>query len=356
MPTTAVDARRDRPPPTSTRRRAGAGRVLRPRRRGLARRRADRRRGRRHRARCATPGCGSAFVSNNSSQPVGDVVGEARALRRAGRARRRGHQRASPRPRCSRHDAARRAPACSCAAGPGVVEALDRRRARRGPRGAGRRGGRRASTATSTSTALDRASDAVRDGARFVATNLDATYPMPGGACCPGAGSIVAAVADRVRARTPEVAGKPEAPTVALVRAALRAPGRDGRRPAVDRRRAGRPRSAGRSRSCSRGSPRRSRRRAARRSPTRRRRSSPPTSARSRPSARSRTFDVSASPPYPAAGDRAPTTRRRAGAPGPRREPSPGASRRSRAGRVLVGGSRADAPGPPGRRRRADRS
>jgi 4-nitrophenyl phosphatase len=64
--------------------------------------------------------------------------------------------------------------------------------------------------------ALDRASAAVRAGARFVATNLDATYPVPGG-LIPGAGSLVAAVATAAGS-TPEVAGKPEAPTVGLIR------------------------------------------------------------------------------------------------------------------------------------------
>jgi glycerol-1-phosphatase len=63
---------------------------------------------------------------------------------------------------------------------------------------------------------LDRASAAVRAGARFVATNLDATYPVPGG-LIPGAGSLVAAVATAAGS-TPEVAGKPEAPTVGLIR------------------------------------------------------------------------------------------------------------------------------------------
>jgi HAD superfamily hydrolase (TIGR01450 family) len=62
---------------------------------------------------------------------------------------------------------------------------------------------------------LDRASRAVREGARFVATNLDATYPVPGG-LIPGAGSLVAAVATAAGA-TPEVAGKPEAATVGLI-------------------------------------------------------------------------------------------------------------------------------------------
>ena len=65
--------------------------------------------------------------------------------------------------------------------------------------------------------ALSRASAAVRAGARFVATNLDATYPIPGG-LIPGAGALVAAVATAAGS-TPEVAGKPEAPTVGLIRA-----------------------------------------------------------------------------------------------------------------------------------------
>jgi len=50
-----------------------------------------------------------------------------------------------------------------------------------------------------------------------VATNLDATYPAPDG-LLPGNGSLVAAVATAA-GRRPEVAGKPEPPTVALVRA-----------------------------------------------------------------------------------------------------------------------------------------
>jgi 4-nitrophenyl phosphatase len=66
---------------------------------------------------------------------------------------------------------------------------------------------------------LDRASTAVRAGARFVATNIDATYPIPGG-LLPGAGALVAAVATASGA-VPEVAGKPERPTVDLVRRRL---------------------------------------------------------------------------------------------------------------------------------------
>ena len=63
---------------------------------------------------------------------------------------------------------------------------------------------------------LATAADAVRDGARFVATNLDATYPVPGG-LLPGAGALVAAVAT-ASGVTPEVAGKPSPGMAALVR------------------------------------------------------------------------------------------------------------------------------------------
>jgi 4-nitrophenyl phosphatase len=61
------------------------------------------------------------------------------------------------------------------------------------------------------------ASDVARAGARFVATNLDPTYPGADG-LLPGAGSLVAAVAT-ASGRTPEVAGKPEPAMAACVRA-----------------------------------------------------------------------------------------------------------------------------------------
>src|SRR6185503_673624 len=60
------------------------------------------------------------------------------------------------------------------------------------------------------------ASDAVRAGARYVATNLDPTYPGADG-LLPGAGSIAAAVTT-ASGRPPDVAGKPHAPMVSLVR------------------------------------------------------------------------------------------------------------------------------------------
>jgi glycerol-1-phosphatase len=71
----------------------------------------------------------------------------------------------------------------------------------------------------------DRASAAIRAGARFVATNSDATYPAPHG-LVPGAGAIIAAVATAA-GRDPVVAGKPNPPTVALLRDRIRADGHD---------------------------------------------------------------------------------------------------------------------------------
>lgn len=66
---------------------------------------------------------------------------------------------------------------------------------------------------------LTRAQAAIRAGARFVASNDDATYPH-GDTVLPGAGSIVAAitVAGGVE---PVVAGKPHAPIAAFVRERL---------------------------------------------------------------------------------------------------------------------------------------
>jgi 4-nitrophenyl phosphatase len=63
---------------------------------------------------------------------------------------------------------------------------------------------------------LTRAADAVRAGARYVATNLDPTYPVHGG-MIPGAGALAAAVST-ASGRTPDVAGKPAAPMADLVR------------------------------------------------------------------------------------------------------------------------------------------
>jgi len=54
---------------------------------------------------------------------------------------------------------------------------------------------------------LEQAATAIRSGARFIATNTDVTFPMPGGPV-PGAGAIVAAIAAASES-SPEVTGKP---------------------------------------------------------------------------------------------------------------------------------------------------
>ena len=66
---------------------------------------------------------------------------------------------------------------------------------------------------------LTRLSSTIRKGARFIATNDDATYPTPDGVI-PGGGAIVAAVATASGVQ-PIVAGKPYAPMADLVRSVL---------------------------------------------------------------------------------------------------------------------------------------
>jgi len=164
-------------------------------------------------ARLRAAGLRVAFVSNNSNSPVGDVVGK---LGRMGVP-------ATPGDVVTSAMAAAWLLAQSLAAGarvltsagPGVREAL----AEHGlvavdaaPADAVVVGFHR----DFDYDGLDRASAAVRAGARFVATNMDATYPIPGG-LIPGAGSLVAAVATASGSR-PEVAGKPEPPTVGIIR------------------------------------------------------------------------------------------------------------------------------------------
>ena len=166
-----------------------------------------------------------AFLTNNSSLRVGDFVAKLARFGIAAEPDDGAHERAGRRRRCS-PPTSRAGRAVLACAGPGVVEALERGRLRRRsvepPADAVVVGWHR----DFDFDGLDRASRAVRDGARFVATNVDATYPVPGGVL-PGAGAIVAAVAT-ASGRTPEVAGKPEPPTVAMVRRRLGAHGRDG--------------------------------------------------------------------------------------------------------------------------------
>lgn len=157
-----------------------------------------------------------AFLSNNSSQVTADVVG---ALGRAGveTTERDVFTSARAAAELLGETLARGARVLVCA-GPGVVEALER---------SGFdpvRDGRVEAVVVGFHRDFDfaglaRAADAVRGGGRFVATNLDATYPVPGG-LVPGAGAIVAAVATASGCE-PEVAGKPAAATVAMVRREL---------------------------------------------------------------------------------------------------------------------------------------
>lgn len=63
------------------------------------------------------------------------------------------------------------------------------------------------------------ASSAVRDGARFIASNADATYPTDAG-LVPGAGSILAGVATASGSEA-MVAGKPHQPMADVIRARL---------------------------------------------------------------------------------------------------------------------------------------
>lgn len=69
---------------------------------------------------------------------------------------------------------------------------------------------------------LAAAATAIRRGARFVATNADATYPTPAG-LLPGNGALVAAVATASGAE-PVVAGKPHEAMAALVAARVAPP------------------------------------------------------------------------------------------------------------------------------------
>jgi 4-nitrophenyl phosphatase len=108
------------------------------------------------------------------------------------------------------------------AAGPGVVDAVEARGAVAVPT---RSGARPVVDAVVVGfhrsfdfDVLDEAAAAVRAGARFIGTNDDATYPIPGGAL-PGSGALVAAVATAA-GRAALVAGKPHEPMAALIRSA----------------------------------------------------------------------------------------------------------------------------------------
>jgi 4-nitrophenyl phosphatase len=165
-------------------------------------------------ARFRAAGLDVGFMTNNSSLPVGGYVEKLARLGVAAAA-----AEILTRALAAADLLAEELPAGSkvlACSGPGVVEALEARGFEvvdAGPAEAVVVGWHR----TFDFDRLDRASAAVRAGARFVATNMDATYPAPDG-LLPGNGSLVAAVATAA-GRRPEVAGKPEPPTVALVKA-----------------------------------------------------------------------------------------------------------------------------------------
>ena len=154
-----------------------------------------------------------AFLSNNSSLTVSDVIAK---LARCGVAAGPDQVLTSALAAADLlHDSLPAGAEVLPCAGPGVIEALHAvglRTVDRPPAAAVVVGFHR----NFDFEELDRTSQAIRDGARFVATNLDATYPIAGG-LLPGAGAIVAAIAT-ASGTSPEVAGKPSPAMAALVR------------------------------------------------------------------------------------------------------------------------------------------
>jgi HAD superfamily hydrolase (TIGR01450 family) len=162
-------------------------------------------------ARLRAAGHDLVFCTNNSNQPVAAVEDK---LARHGISAR-GDVLTSAMAAASLLTAGERVLVCG---GPGVVEAIEASGAipvREGP-----------ADAVLVGLHLDfdyqglrEAATAVRGGARFFATNDDATYPTAAGPI-PGGGAIVAAVAT-ASGIAPTVAGKPHRPMVDLVRSRL---------------------------------------------------------------------------------------------------------------------------------------
>ncbi len=151
------------------------------------------------------------FVTNNSSQPLGEV--EAKLARHGIPAE--GDVLTSAMAAASLIEAGERVLVC---AGPGVVEAIEGRSAvpiREGAADAVLVGFHR----DFDYERLRIAASAVRNGARLLATNDDATYPTPDGPI-PGGGAILASIVTATGV-SPIVAGKPNGPMADLVRARL---------------------------------------------------------------------------------------------------------------------------------------
>ncbi|MEO7453138.1 MAG: HAD-IIA family hydrolase [Fimbriimonadales bacterium] len=68
-----------------------------------------------------------------------------------------------------------------------------------------------------TYTMIDEAQWRIRQGARFLATNTDATYPIEGGRVRPGAGACVAAVATAAEREPEIVIGKPHTTLLQMI-------------------------------------------------------------------------------------------------------------------------------------------
>ncbi|MGI9033589.1 MAG: HAD-IIA family hydrolase [Acidimicrobiales bacterium] len=149
------------------------------------------------------------FVTNNSSRPLGDIIGKLQGMGIEAEA---DEVVSSAQAAASLLEPGSRALVC---AGVGVEEALDDRGVewvREGSADAVVVGWHREFDYDRLTTAFC----AVRDGARLVGTNDDATYPTPDGPI-PGGGAILAAVACAAGVEA-EVAGKPHEPMAALVR------------------------------------------------------------------------------------------------------------------------------------------
>jgi glycerol 3-phosphatase-2 len=162
-------------------------------------------------------GDSAVFVTNNSTPSVSDYVGR---LRAAGVEIKPEELITSGQAAASLLAPGSRA---ACVGGPGVLEAVAGRdveivaaRDRPDTVVVGR-------SLTLDFATLADAATAVRDGARFLATNTDATFPTPDG-LEPGAGALVAYL-EVGSGRRAEVAGKPEQPMADLVEQRFGHPG-----------------------------------------------------------------------------------------------------------------------------------
>jgi HAD superfamily hydrolase (TIGR01450 family) len=150
------------------------------------------------------------FVTNNSTPTIAEYV---KRLAAAGIEADPGEMATSAQAAASLLERGTRA---TCVGGPGVMKALADRGVEVVPASDGP-----AAVVVGRSLTLDfdqlaAAADAIRAGARFIATNTDATFPTPHG-LEPGAGALVAYL-EVGSGRRAEAAGKPEQPIADMVR------------------------------------------------------------------------------------------------------------------------------------------